>query len=229
MRAVGGRTGEVAGALIEALCWVAAADGRVTTEERAALAGIGQQFGHTQLIEEGLASALSADSRALLSVCRVLRRLDAGAGKLVVELSIGVALADGTLVPPENHIIRLFADVVRLGDSGLQRIFKAMTGHPFPDPSDLSDPKWWEGRERQSRGGSAREQVSEGAGSLPRLRDLAMLGLDESASEAEIRQAYRRMAQIHHPDRFCSLGPEAVAQADATFRRINAAYNRLLQ
>ncbi|MCY3819438.1 MAG: J domain-containing protein [Gammaproteobacteria bacterium] len=57
----------------------------------------------------------------------------------------------------------------------------------------------------------------------------AVLGLEKGASKEEIRQAYRRLAQVHHPDRFSSLGEESVAAGTSTFQRINEAYAYLVR
>ncbi|WP_405418779.1 hypothetical protein [Marinobacter flavimaris] len=40
---------------------------------------------------------------------------------------------------------------------------------------------------------------------------------------------YRRLAQIHHPDRFTALGEESVAAASQTFVRIREAYEYLVK
>jgi curved DNA-binding protein len=49
-----------------------------------------------------------------------------------------------------------------------------------------------------------------------------VLGVDRSASEAEIKKAYRKLARQHHPD----INP-GNAQAEATFKEINEAYDVL--
>ncbi len=64
---------------------------------------------------------------------------------------------------------------------------------------------------------------------VERLRYLAILGLEESASASEIKEAYRRMAQVHHPERFAALGQDAVAAANVSFQRIQRAYESLAE
>ncbi|MEC7294861.1 MAG: DnaJ domain-containing protein [Pseudomonadota bacterium] len=51
-------------------------------------------------------------------------------------------------------------------------------------------------------------------------RALAVLGLTPGASKADVRRAYRRMARLHHPDRFYSESKHQVALASARFQRI---------
>ncbi|MDR5899096.1 J domain-containing protein [Halomonas vilamensis] len=60
-------------------------------------------------------------------------------------------------------------------------------------------------------------------------RALAVLGLTQGANRNDIRRAYRRMAQLHHPDRFFSESEQQVALASARFQRIKNAYDYLMQ
>jgi DnaJ family protein C protein 7 len=67
----------------------------------------------------------------------------------------------------------------------------------------------------------------------------ALLGLNEDATEADVKKAYRRMALQHHPDKQTSSGPEAEARSvphhcslalsDARLERHNAACVSSLQ
>ena len=49
------------------------------------------------------------------------------------------------------------------------------------------------------------------------------LGITESVSDDEVRQAYKRMALKYHPDRLASQGEEARQAAERTFQQINQA------
>jgi len=53
------------------------------------------------------------------------------------------------------------------------------------------------------------------------------LGVDRSASDDEIKAAYRRMAKQYHPDRVAHLGPEFTDMATDKFAQINAAYDAI--
>ena len=52
------------------------------------------------------------------------------------------------------------------------------------------------------------------------------LGVRRGASDEEIKAAYRRLAQIHHPDKQST--PASRAEAKFAFNRITAARNALL-
>jgi DnaJ like chaperone protein len=60
-------------------------------------------------------------------------------------------------------------------------------------------------------------------------RAYRILGLDPSATEAQIRSAYRRLAAQHHPDRVANLGEEFTRVAEEKFKSINQAYAELRQ
>jgi len=54
-----------------------------------------------------------------------------------------------------------------------------------------------------------------------------LLGLDEAASDEEIKSAFRRLAAENHPDRVASLGPQEAQAAGERFREIKEAYEAL--
>ncbi|HET9484503.1 MAG TPA: co-chaperone DjlA [Xanthomonadales bacterium] len=56
-----------------------------------------------------------------------------------------------------------------------------------------------------------------------------VLGIERSASDAEVRRAYRRLMGKHHPDKLQSRGasPEMLRVAEGRAREINAAYEQL--
>lgn len=55
-----------------------------------------------------------------------------------------------------------------------------------------------------------------------RLRDLELLGLERSASDEEIKSAYRQLSKKYHPD----LNPDP--HATIIFKQIQKAYNNLI-
>ncbi|MCQ2274659.1 MAG: DnaJ domain-containing protein [Bacteroidales bacterium] len=54
-----------------------------------------------------------------------------------------------------------------------------------------------------------------------------MLGINPTASDDEIKKAYRRLAMKYHPDKVEGMGEEVKKQAEAQFRKINEAYETL--
>ncbi|MCP1316146.1 J domain-containing protein, partial [Halomonas sp. 707D7] len=92
-------------------------------------------------------------------------------------------------------------------------------------------------REDQTRREKARrERARRDPGPAPAPSDayktrraLAVLGLAAGASRADIRRAYRRLAQLNHPDRFYAQSDHHVALASQRFQRIKNAYDYLIK
>ena len=55
----------------------------------------------------------------------------------------------------------------------------------------------------------------------------AVLEISPSASDDEVRSAYRRMAMKNHPDKVATLGPEVQKAAEEKFRKIQEAYETI--
>ena len=54
-----------------------------------------------------------------------------------------------------------------------------------------------------------------------------VIGVSPSASDEELRKAYRRLALEHHPDRVAALGDDVRKAAEKKFQEINAAKDRI--
>jgi DnaJ like chaperone protein len=50
------------------------------------------------------------------------------------------------------------------------------------------------------------------------------LEISPSATDDEVRSAYRRMAMKYHPDRVATLGPDVQKAAEEKFKKIQDAY-----
>jgi len=87
----------------------------------------------------------------------------------------------------------------------------------------------------QSTGAGARSGRSErkesgtrtGARQESSTSPYAILGITVSASAEEIRIAYRKMANLYHPDKVAHLAPEFRDMADRKMKDINTAYGTL--
>lgn len=84
-------------------------------------------------------------------------------------------------------------------------------------------------RDRQHQGTHGGHRAQASASPDRTLRALAVLGLSRGASRSEIRRAYRRMAQMHHPDRFVAESESRAAQASMRFQRIKKAHDYLMK
>ena len=55
----------------------------------------------------------------------------------------------------------------------------------------------------------------------------SVLEISPSATNDELRAAYRRMAMKNHPDKVATLGPEVQKAAEEKFRKIQEAYETI--
>ena len=55
----------------------------------------------------------------------------------------------------------------------------------------------------------------------------SVLGISPSATDDEVKAAYRRMAMKNHPDKVATLGPEVQKAAEEKFRKIQEAYESI--
>lgn len=229
----------MAAAMLLMLSWIAASDGEIADKEMDGLRTIAASGKTATDLREVIDLAVAGRVEDFQLACEVLRELEPKNRRLILQMGIGMALEDGYLTIAEAHIIRFIADLLSHSPADLDSLFREMTGEAFPKPGDPSSVDWWEATETRSHAGASESSRQSGSHAEPpsssvsapdlrRLRDLAMLGLDEHATAGHIQEAFRRMAMVHHPDKFVTLGPEAVKAAEMTFQRIRAAHERLL-
>jgi len=90
-----------------------------------------------------------------------------------------------------------------------------------------------QGRQSETAGAGNRAQDQETGHSGPTRANRTkspheILGLAPNANETEIRAAYRRLANQYHPDKVAHLGKEFQELAEARFKEIQKAYERLI-
>ncbi len=232
-----GRGGNPLGtSVLMVLAWIAASDRDVATAERRQLEQIARASEHGSEIETLIRCALQRDLGALQLACEVVREhFLSEKAALFIEMAIGMVVADSYLRPAENYILRFIADLLNVDRRRLNELFIETTGREIPEPSDPSIASFWRAKADARR--RANGDGDEGAGQSSRARptrdhrarnSYAVLGLEYGASLEDVKRAYRRMAQVHHPDKYASLGKEAVAAATSTFQRIQEAYQYLV-
>lgn len=228
---------ETGASILLLLAWLMTAD-EATVGEREMLKKIAASNGVGEdIVGKIVRLAQERDIAGIELACRILRdRFGPGDHERLMELFIGMMIADGYVSIAEQHIVRLLADLFWISPNWLKRIYRRVTGNEMPPLGDPSSPEWWENVRRSSGGRRERDERRRSRSNRHRdatgvsdkdRRALATLGLSVAATEDEIQSAYRRLAQIHHPDRFERLGQEAVDAANERFKSINAAYQYL--
>jgi cold shock CspA family protein len=123
-----------------------------------------------------------------------------------VPVQLTQILADGLRSLPEGSVVEF--EIAR-GAQGPTAVNIALLGQD----------QTWSGWRR------AETQVAVGGGAT--VDAWKVLELNPNASDDDITAAYRRMAQMYHPDKVTNLGAELQQLADRKMKEINAAYELL--
>ena len=212
-------------AVLLVLAWIAASDGDIDDKELQELSAVAAASNHSHDINLLLRTVRNRDLKAIQLACEIIAasiRHDREKSILFLAWAIGMAISDGYLLPSENHVLQFLSDLLGVSSIGLNAVFQEVTGRTIPEPSDVSSAHHW--RDRESGEKRSGQQPSS-----KMVKMYSILGLEPSANKEEIRTAYRRMAHTQHPDRFVPLGKEAVAAAEAKFKKINEAYKYLMR
>ncbi len=121
----------------------------------------------------------------------------------MVDFLFGIGGADGDFHQTEVNILRLIAQYLGISQSDYTSIFERHVGH---DDTGYS--------------GGSKTSSSSGYSKDP----YRVLGIDSSATDDEVRKAYRKMAMKYHPDRVAGMSEELQRNAAEQMKEINQAY-----
>ena len=123
---------------------------------------------------------------------------------MFVEILLHAAYADGQLHAREHALLESICDRLRLPAGELERLEATVRAEHHARTAKPTD-------------------------ALSPADAYAILGVDESCSDAELKRAYRRMMNRHHPDKLVAKGlPEEMMRiATEKTREIKGAYDRL--
>ncbi len=194
--------------------YIAKADGRVSKQEIQLAERIMAEMGlsgekRTQAINmfrQGKEPGF--DYRVPLAQLRRVAWFQPGLVRMFLEMQVQIALVDGGMSQQSRSALRN----VFLGLGYPERMFNLY--------------------ERQFN--ASHQQQSSQAGSVP-VRELLsddykLLGLTKTATDAEVKKAYRRMMSKNHPDRLIAKGmpPEMVKLATQKTQNIKQSYDRIM-
>ena len=123
--------------------------------------------------------------------------------QLFLHVQLSAIAADGTVHAKERRILQRIAHALGLSDTDVERLLASIRG----------------------AAGTAETSATG-------LDDAyAALGITPSASDAEIKKAYRRLMSQHHPDKLAGRGmPESMRPvAEERVREIRCAYDRITE
>lgn len=125
-----------------------------------------------------------------------------------------LALADGEFHGEENKTIQNIARHLRITQSDYTSMFTRHT-------------RGSSGRQYSYSSNRQNSYSSSTRYSAPKSDPYKVLGLESSATDEEVKKAYRRMAMRYHPDKVEGLGEEMKKNATEQFRTINEAYETI--
>jgi len=125
---------------------------------------------------------------------------------LVLDLLLDLVYAEGALAQTKLALLRKLCWALGVSDHELDAL-SAMKGYAP---------------------GAQRTQGSRAsANRVPQVDPYAVLGLERSANEREIKRAYRKLMSQHHPDKLGDVPDELKRRAEDRARDINAAYESI--
>ena len=198
---------------------IAKADGHVSREEIAAARNIMQQMrldeAQTQqaiaYFNEGKQVEFYPD-RCLNEFSQISHH-NRALSQMLMEILIFGALADGKLDVNEERILLTIGEQIGFSRDAYQRLVQMVMGQQHF---------------HQSGNGQAHYQQQSTEDALKEA--YAVLGISDSASKAEIKKAYRRQMNQHHPDKLVSKGmpEEMVKLATEKTQEIKSAYELIV-
>lgn len=194
-------------AVMGALC---KADGQVSRDEIRVAEQFFDKFGLAGEQRKAAQAAFNRgkddgfDLTAEVQKLRGLVRGNAPLLQLFLQVQLSAIAADGVLHEAEHEMILRVAQLLGLSELDVRRL-EAMLG--------------------AAPGGHA----GAAAGAEPLDDAYQTLGVDASASDAEVKKAYRRLMSKYHPDKLASSGmPENMRSvAEERVRDIRKAYDRI--
>ncbi|MEM6186123.1 co-chaperone DjlA [Shewanella vaxholmensis] len=144
------------------------------------------------------------DLRSSLQAFRVITMGRKELVQMFIEIQIQTALSDGELDPAEHAILMTIAQELGYGRAQLDELLK----------------RWQaEFRFHQTSGGN-KTSITDA---------YSLLGITNEASDQEVKRAYRKLMNEHHPDKLVAKGlpPEMMELANRKAQDIQAAYDRV--
>lgn len=204
-----GTQADINAALMVLIAAVMKADGAVKRSEldyvkRFLLANYGEQRGKEMLkvLQQMVERDIPIDQ-----VCAQIKvNTDYNTRYHMVDFLFGIGGADGEFHQAELNMLRLMAQYLGISQSDYTSIYERHVGSSH--------------RGSHSGGQSYRPSGSH-------KDPYKVLGIDKSATDDEVKRAYRKMAMKYHPDRVAGMSDELQRNAAEQMKEINEAYDHI--
>ncbi len=135
----------------------------------------------------------------------------------MVDFLFGLAVSDNAYSPAENSVMREIAGGLGINTRDYVSMYTRHIGARFGGSNS-------DGYSGESGYSSSSRSTSY---SQPHRDPYKVLGIDSTATDEEVKKAYRRLAMKYHPDKVEGMGEEVKKNAEAQFREINEAYEQI--
>ena len=129
---------------------------------------------------------------------------------MMLQFLFGLAATDGTVHPAEMETIRFVSREMGISDRDFESLKAMFFG--------------WQGN---YSGGYSSSSKTNYRSSYNIENDYKVLEIEPSATDDEVKKAYRKQAMKHHPDKVNHLGDEIRKAAEERFAKLNEAYERI--
>ena len=192
--------------------YIAEADGKVTRDEIKLAESVMRHLGlpaemresARKLFNEGKSRNFPIDE--VLDQFRQESRRRTTLIQMFLEIQLQAAYADGIMHPAEKKVLRHICGRLGVPPAQLDRL------------------------EEMLKAGFGRAGYQAAQSKQTSIEDAyAMLALDKSVSDSELKKAYRRLMSQHHPDKLVSRGlpDEMIADATEKAQQIKSAYETI--
>lgn len=144
----------------------------------------------------------------------------------MLDFLCGLAGADGNFDHKEQRVIRTIVVGLGINAADFASIYARHSTASYSSHENTSGSSYSGG----SYSGSGQRRTSGGRQSNTYTSEkdpYKVLGIESSATDEEVRKAYRRLAMKYHPDRVETLGDEIKRNAENQFKKINEAYETI--
>ena len=178
---------------------VCKADGQVTEDEISLAKQVMQQMDMTAEQRKAAIGLFNEGKKSSFPVNDVIQQFRQEIGfrpnllRMFIEIQIMAAYADGVMHAAERKVLLNICQILKISQHDFEHLCSMIGG---------------------MQGGSSKAGRNDGAPSLKQA--YKVLDVDESASPAEIKKAYRRLLSQHHPDKLVAKGlPEEMMKVAA--------------
>jgi DnaJ like chaperone protein len=186
-----------------------------------------------QLFNQGKQPGFNVEAvlEALFEKCRSHKDLL----RFFIEIQLGAALSDGALQPEEKRVLLHICERLHFSPQEFERLWAqqwaSQAFHQWYNGGFQQQNRSYGGYQQQHRayhgGSSGRGHAASGPAGFSLQDAYGVLGVSASTTVSDIKKAYRKLMNQHHPDKLASRGlPEGMMKmAKEKVLQIRSAYD----